>query len=64
MIRFFGKVGHLFFFLICTLTYHNIKIRIRANSCDEFVKGILDKEEDDILEDPQLFGFMIDDDQQ
>jgi hypothetical protein len=42
----------------------NKKIRIRANSCDEFVKGILDKEEDDILEDPQLFGFMIDDDQQ
>jgi hypothetical protein len=30
---------------------------VRANSCDEFVKGILDKEDDDELNDPQLFGF-------
>ena len=30
----------------------NKKIRVRANSCDEFVKGILDKEEDDLIDDP------------
>jgi hypothetical protein len=30
----------------------NKKIRIRANSCDEFVKGILDKEEDEDNDDP------------